>query len=95
MKGEKGQQPVVSREIKIVNEMGLHARPAAEFVRVANIFRSDVWLVKGEQRFSANSIVEVLTADLCCGDLAVIEANGPDSEEAVTQLAEVVRGLRD
>ena len=78
-----------------MNEAGLHARPAAEFVRVANIFRSDIWLIKGEQRFSATSIVEVLTANLCRGDVAVIEADGPDSEDAVARLVELVTGLKD
>jgi phosphocarrier protein HPr len=95
MSGEKRHQLVVRQEVRIVNELGLHARPAAEFVRAANIFRSEIWLVKREQRFSATSIVEVLTADLCCGDIAIIEADGSDSEQAVARLVEVVRGLSD
>lgn len=95
MTAEKRQQLVVRQEVGIVNELGLHARPAAEFVRMANIFRSEIWLVKGKQRFSATSIVEVLTADLCYGDIAIIEADGPDSEQAVARLVEVVRGLSD
>jgi len=85
----------IRQEIQIVNEAGLHARPAAEFVRAANSFRSDIWLVKSEKRFSATSIVEVLTADLCRGDTAVIEADGSDSEQAVARLVELVRGLKD
>ncbi|HXY61054.1 MAG TPA: HPr family phosphocarrier protein [Chthoniobacterales bacterium] len=91
----KRQQPVVRQEVRIVNELGLHARPAAEFVRVANIFRSKIWLVKGQQKFSATSIVEVLTADLCHGDIAVLEAMGPDSADAVAQLVELIRKLSD
>ena len=85
----------IRQEIQIANEAGLHARPAAEFVRAANIFRSDVWLIKGDQRFSATSIVEVLTADLCSGDKAIIQAEGPDAEQAVARLVEVVRGFED
>ena len=92
---EKGQQAVVREEVKIVNELGLHARPAAEFVRMATTFRSEIWLVKGEQRFSATSIMEVLSADLCCGDVAIIEASGADSEQAVAQLVELVHGFSD
>jgi phosphotransferase system HPr (HPr) family protein len=83
----------VRQEIQILNEAGLHARPAAEFVRVANAFRSDIWLIKAEQRFSAVSIVEVLTADLCRGNVAIIEAHGPDSQQAVARLTELVRGF--
>ena len=78
-----------------MNEAGLHARPAAEFVRTANIFRSDVWLIRGEKRFSATSIVEILTADLCRGDKAIIHAEGPDAEQAVARLVELVRGFGD
>ncbi len=70
MTAKKKRQLVVRQEVRIVNELGLHARPAAEFVRMANVFRSEIWLVKGKQKFSATSIVEVLTADLCCGDIA-------------------------
>jgi len=88
---------VIRQEITIVNEQGLHARPAAEFVRAARVFRSEIWLVKGEERFSAESIIEVLTANLNRGETAIIEAEGPDAEEAVRRLAELARefGQRD
>ena len=85
----------VRREIKIVNELGLHARPAAEFVRAANVFRSEIWIVKGEEHFSAKSIIEVLMANLNCGDTAVINAQGPDSERAIACLAKLVSELND
>ena len=80
---------VIRQEITIVNELGLHARPAAEFVRATKAFRSQIWLVKGTERFSAASILEVLTANLNRGDSAIIEAEGPDAEEAVKRLAEL------
>ncbi len=95
MTAKKRQQLVARQEVRIVNELGLHARPAAEFVRMANVFRSEIWLVKGKQKFSATSIVEVLTADFCCGDIAVVEAEGSDSEDAVVRLVELIRGLSD
>lgn len=86
---ESSANPTARREITIVNELGLHARPAAEFCIAAKGFRSQVWLVKGSERFSAASILEVLSADLNCGETAVIEAEGPDAEEAVQRLAEL------
>ena len=55
---------VVTREITVQNELGLHARPAAEFVRVANSFRAEITLIKDEQRFSAASLIDVLRANL-------------------------------
>ena len=85
-----GVSTVVRHEITITNELGLHARPAAEFVIAAKAFRSQIWLVKESERFSANSIIEVLTANLNCGDTAIIEAEGPDADEAIERLAELI-----
>ena len=85
-----GVSTIVRREITITNEQGLHARPAAEFVMAAKAFRCQVWLVKESERFSANSIIEVLTANLNCGDTAIIEAEGSDADEAIERLAQLI-----
>ena len=92
-----GAGTAVRQEITIVNEQGLHARPAAEFVCAAKAFRSHIWLTKGGERFSAASILDVLIANLNCGETAVIEAQGPDAEEAVRRLVELASefGKRD
>ena len=95
LQNEKAKSLLTRREIKIVNEQGLHARPAAQFVRAANVFRSEIWIIKAEERFSAKSIIEVLTANLNCGNTAIIEADGPDSESAVAGLAKLVSELKD
>jgi phosphocarrier protein HPr len=91
----KKESASIRRAVKIVNELGLHARPAAEFVRAANAFRSEIWIVKRGERFSATSILEVLRADLDCGDTASIEAEGPDAEDAVARLVRLVHELKD
>ena len=85
---------VVSREITIQNELGLHARPAAEFVRVANGFRAEITLIKDEQRFSASSLIDVLRANLDCGATAMLEARGADAEAAVTRLEKLLIEFR-
>jgi phosphocarrier protein len=72
---------VVTREITVQNELGLHARPAAEFVRVANSFRAEITLIKDEQRFSASSLIDVLRANLDRGASAMLEARGADSSQ--------------
>ena len=84
-----------SREITIANELGLHARPATEFVKCASQFRAEVFLVKDGERRSARSIIEVLMADLNQGQSATLEAQGPDAELAVQTLAELIEGFRD
>ena len=97
LQNEKTKSLLIRREIKIVNELGLHARPAAEFVLAAKAFRSQIWLIKGGERFSAASILDVLCANLNCGDTATIEAEGPDAEEAIKRLVELTGefGKRD
>ena len=71
------------KEFEIVNKLGLHARPAAEFVRCVVRFKSTITICKGEENFSAASILGVLTANLNCGDRVVLEAVGPDEQEAL------------
>ena len=76
----------MQREVEIVNELGLHARPAAEFVRALRDLECDVFIIKGDARFSAGSIVEVLTANLDCGTRVTLEAKGRDADKALTRL---------
>jgi phosphocarrier protein len=83
------------REVQIVNELGLHARPAAEFVRCAMKFESEIVLRRGEDRFSAASILEVLSANLDCGAKVVLEAVGPDAEHALDELEKLLDEFRD
>ena len=91
LQNQKAKSLPIGREVKIVNELGLHSRrPAAEFVRAANLFRSEIWIIKGEERVSAKSIIEVLMANLNCGDTAIIEAEGLDSEHAIARLTKLV-----
>jgi phosphocarrier protein HPr len=80
----------MNREVEILNEMGLHARPAAEFVRCVQRFQSTITIRKDEEHFSAGSILEVLSACLDCGTRITIEAVGPDAEEALDRLAELL-----
>jgi phosphocarrier protein HPr len=84
-----------TREITILNELGLHARPAAEFARRAKAFRSEIWIVREGQRFSASSLIEILRANLDQGATAILEARGRDAEAAVERLAHLLRELKD
>jgi phosphocarrier protein HPr len=79
------------REVKILNKMGLHARPAAEFVRCVRQFKSEVRIHKDEEVFSGASILEVLSANLDCGRTIILEATGPDAATALDRLASLLR----
>jgi phosphocarrier protein HPr len=85
----------VARKMTIVNELGLHARPAAEFVRLANSFRSALWIVKDGKRFSATSLIDILRAELDCGVTAILEGEGEDAETAVERLIQLLPEFRE
>jgi phosphocarrier protein len=78
------------REVEIQNQLGLHARPAAEFVRCVHTFNSEITIRKGDERFSAHSILEVLSANLDCGTRIVLEAIGSDADEALDRLEKLL-----
>ncbi len=83
------------REVQILNELGLHARPAAEFVRAAQKFQCEITLRKDSEAFSAASILEVLSANLDCGCQLVIEAIGPDAEAAIDRLEALLQEFKE
>ncbi|HEV3410723.1 MAG TPA: HPr family phosphocarrier protein [Chthoniobacterales bacterium] len=94
--GRTKREPVsVSREVIVTNELGLHARPAAEFARKANSFRSEIAMVRNGERFSATSVIDILRANLERGAQLTLEAHGVDAEEAVSALEKVLSELRD
>jgi phosphocarrier protein len=91
----KREAVTVTREIMVQNELGMHARPAAEFARKANSFRSEMWLLKDGMKFSATSVIDILRANLERGATLTVEAHGVDAAEAVAALEKVLSELRD
>ena len=90
------REPVrITREITIANKHGFHARPAAEFVRKANSFRSEIWLTRNGERFSATSLMDILRGQFECGATATLEAFGTDAQAAVDSLCDVLLKIRD
>ncbi len=93
--GEKRAPVSAQREVRISNELGLHARPAARFVKRANSFRSEIWVVKDGKRYSATSLIDILRANLDCGATATLEAHGVDAEEALEDLEKLLAELHE
>ena len=85
----------MQREVEIVNKLGLHARPAAEFVQCVIKFRSKITIWRDEECYSAASILEVLSANLDCGTRVVLEAVGPDEQKALDELEILLLQFRD
>ena len=78
----------VSYEIK--NEEGLHARPASDFCKTANKFKSNISVIKDGEAFEAKSILMVLCVGAVKGDIIEIRADGEDEKEAVNALVETL-----
>lgn len=87
---------MVSKEITVVNTVGLHARPATYFIQKANTFESSVWISCGSRRANAKSLLGVLSLGICKGTALTVMADGPDEEAAVTALCDLIlTGLND
>ena len=79
-------------ELDITDPVGLHARPAAKFVKLAGTFAADVTVHHGDRSADAASLLQVLQLEAGSGAHVTIEATGDDAEEAVAALAELLTG---
>ena len=82
----------IERQVEIVNPQGVHARPAAEFVRLAASFRCDLWLEKDGVEVNAKSILGVLMLAAEKGSQLMIRAKGDDADDALTALGDLIAG---
>ena len=81
---------MVSREVTIVNRLGLHARAAARFVHLATRYQSLVRVGRDAKVMDGKSIMGILLLAAACGTTLTISADGPDEQEAVSALAHLV-----
>jgi phosphocarrier protein HPr len=81
---------VAERETTVGPQEGLHARPAAQFVKVAKQFSSDIVVVTGDREANAKSSLKIMTLGARKGDNITIHAEGEDAQEAVDALAELI-----
>lgn len=79
------------REVTIPNKFGLHARPAMQFVELANRYTSKVEVSNGNLAVDAKSIMSVMRLAATKGTVLKVLADGDDAEEAVSALAELVQ----
>jgi phosphocarrier protein len=77
--------------VKIVNSLGLHARPAAEFVKLASRFEAEIQVEKDGMQVNGKSIMGVMTLAAECGSTLTIRAEGDDAQVAINALAALVR----
>jgi phosphocarrier protein len=87
---------MVSRTVTVVNGLGLHARAAARFVKLAGAFRSQVKVARGNRVMDGKSILGLLLLAAARGSQLMIYADGPDETEALEALCGLAaRGFED
>ncbi len=82
---------MINKDVTVLNQVGLHARPATFFIQKANEFKSGIWIVKDERKVNAKSLLGVLSLGITKGTEISIVADGSDEEEAVNELVKLVQ----
>jgi len=87
---DPGAKKVV-KELTIQNRLGLHARPAAMFVKVANRHKAEVWVEKDGEQVNGKSIMGLMMLAAGHGSKLLITADGPDAEKAVAEIEDLIK----
>jgi len=81
---------MVSKEIVVQNQVGLHARPATFFIQKANEFTSSIWISNDERKVNAKSLLGVLSLGITRGTTVTLTVDGADEEAAIEALTSLV-----
>ena len=81
---------MTEREALIVNPLGLHARPAAQIVRLATTFDSNIWIEKDGMKVNGKSIMGVMMLAAECGSTIRVQADGSDADRALDAICGLV-----
>ena len=81
---------MISKELTINSKHGLHARPAAQFVKTSNQYSAEIWVEKDEERVNGKSIMGLMMLAAGPGSSILVEANGQDETEAISALETLV-----
>jgi phosphocarrier protein len=83
---------MLQREVLVMNKNGIHARPAAEIVKAASKFRSQITLSREDMEVNGKSIMGVMMLAAEYGSTILLKADGPDATEAVDALSALITG---
>jgi phosphocarrier protein HPr len=87
----KGHEKEVTREMTVSNKLGVHARPAAMFVKIANRFESEIYVEKDGETVNGKSIMGLMMLAAGPGSKLSIRANGQDAAQAVNELEALLK----
>src|SRR5215467_5383630 len=80
----------IEKEISIVNRLGLHARPAAMFVRIASRYRSEIWVSKEGEEVNGKSIMGLMMLAAGQGSTLHVRCEGSDADKAIEELEALI-----
>jgi phosphocarrier protein len=92
---ETGAATGTARELAIINQRGLHARASAKFVKCAESFNADITVSRDGMSVPATSIMGLMMLGAAMGTSISVEATGPEAEEALEALAQLVASKFD
>ncbi len=80
-----------SKEVIVRCESGLHNKQATYFVQKANEFESSIYMISGERKMNAKSLLGIMSLGIITGTVVTLSATGPDEEAAVNSLMELLQ----
>ena len=80
----------VEKELTVVNRLGLHARPAAMFVRIASRHRAEIWVSKEGEEINGKSIMGLMMLAAGQGSKLRVRCDGPDADKAMEELEALI-----
>lgn len=82
---------MLKRDVTIINNIGLHARPATFFIQKANSYKSSIWIEKDDRKVNAKSLLGVLSMGIAKGMTVTLVADGQDETSAINGLIELIQ----
>jgi phosphocarrier protein HPr len=82
---------LVTKEFQVLNKLGIHARPAAMFVKVANRFRCDIFVEKDGEKVNGKSIMGLMMLAAGPGSKLTVHADGHDAAKALAELESLIK----
>jgi len=81
---------MVKKDFTILNKLGIHARPAAQFVKMANRFKSEILVEKDGEEVDGKSIMGLMMLAAGHGSVIIVSAEGEDEEAALNAIGELI-----
>lgn len=81
---------MVKKDFTILNKLGIHARPAAQFVKIANRFQAEIYVEKDGEEIDGKSIMGLMMLAAGHGSVVTVSADGPDEAEAIAAIGDLI-----